>query len=202
MVNNQAVFFRVKLYLDQTDALQSSTSSQLSENVPEQFRTYNHHKALILPKTDTKSKKKPFPVIKDMKIDSEEVHVDLGAATRVKRPMGRPKLIRKSYDKVSTEDEDSMLHIPHTEYWMFHIPINTDNDFTREAWQLPQSFMQLLEECGSLIEMQPAALYREVMYLEVLHKDLSSCFSANPKNVSQELFAGYENRCQHFKQRW
>lgn len=211
---SQTAFYRVKVYLDQIDALPSSTLPPKSEKVSEQCRLYNCHKPLIPPKTDLKSKKGTFPDIKDMEVDGEAVHVALDTltATPVKRPRGRPKLVKKSYDelKVLKEDEDNMLHIPHTEYWMFHIPINTDNDFTKEVSQLPQSFMQLLEECASLIEMQPPALYREVMYLEVLHKDLCSSLPvADPKSkplnsptVSSPVLASNVHRCLLFKERW
>lgn len=164
-------FHRVKVFLDVGEAVPSTTLPLPSpcQETP-QDRKWTVHKPLIFPKVDKGKRKTQFPMINDMKDHASPEPKQVPVT--VKKVMGRPKLVRKSYDVLSKEDEDNMLHTPHTEYWTLHFPRPVTN-FVKEAWRLPSSFLTILEDCASLLQMPPSVLYKEVIYVETLHKDLA-----------------------------
>ncbi|XP_052122567.1 TATA box-binding protein-associated factor RNA polymerase I subunit B [Frankliniella occidentalis] len=154
-------FFRVKLHLDQVDRLPVIVKPKQMNTTP--LRLFSLHKPLIFPKVVNKAIKDPFPCVTEM-----DVNPNVSVTTPGKR--GRPKIQRKSYENLPKEDEDNMLHVPHTEYWMLQLTGRASADYVHT---LPGSFQRLLEECCSLIEMEPAHLCKEVTYLEKLHRDLA-----------------------------
>ncbi|KAK3931436.1 TATA box-binding protein-associated factor RNA polymerase I subunit B [Frankliniella fusca] len=164
-LNAAGMFFRVKV--DFEPELKLPKIAKPNSAPPQ--RLYSLHKPLIFPKVVNKAKKDPLPNVTEMEAGQEKK----SSLTNTPNKIGRPKLERKSYDSLPKEEEDNMLHLPHTEYWMSEITGYASTSYAEKLNTLPKSFRHLLEECCSLIEMEPSQLCKELTYLERLHLDLS-----------------------------
>lgn len=173
---SETMCYRVKIFMDQVDKLPAQNLPLQGKAKPTlQLRPFNLHKPIILPKTAGSGQNTPLPNISDMKIGADE-------EVEVKRLVGTPrppwadskntKKTRKSQEPLPQEEEVNMLYTPHTEYWMLHFKtqhLNSDAP-SEHVSKLPLSFANLLEECAYLLEMTPFTLYKEVIYVEKLHR--------------------------------
>lgn len=182
--DDSKLFYRAKVFLDKVEGLPAPPLCQTSK-VTVQRRSYSCHKPIIFPKLEEKGSKDPLPTIIEMKNPTPKQATK--SKHTPKKTAGQSKFVKPTYEDLPKKDENNMLHMPHTEYWMLHISDDIHDkhilgNYSEQKKQLPASFLFLLEECATLLEMEPAILYREVMNLEVIHKDLS--------NASKETIVG------------
>lgn len=203
--------YRVKAILEKVEGLPSpnlSKTSRVTSTITVQNRSFSCHKPVIYPRTDDTIKESPLPTVMEMQNSvSQKPDKSFKKGLNVTK---KCKIENSSCDKVGEEDEDNMLHTPHSEYWMLHFL-----DLSKDEWSnshsydshrnlLPASFLFLLEECAALLEMKPFVLYREVTNLEVLHKDLSIFSKEVTEDMSFYNLEKYgKERCvSHLKQNW
>ncbi|XP_034251070.1 TATA box-binding protein-associated factor RNA polymerase I subunit B [Thrips palmi] len=198
---NNLLLYRVKLILDENESQLNPTIPQTS-HFTGQKRNYKCHKPIVYPKVGDGTEKVPLPMITEM--------TDCAPEKVIKSKMKEKKTVLKSSnEEFSNEDEENMLHTPHTEYWMLHFADVRETSFpgryTDYKRQLPASFAFLLEECASLLEMEPSLLYREVSNLEAMHMDLASFddlkatgsigSNYNLKQYGKEQYVKYLKKC-------